>query len=116
MAIFYLKYRDTRPTIEVALLDPDESAHDLTGATSVTMHIRLQPGGQVTSKTMTIDADPTTGLVTYIWLAADWTTGTILLPGMHTMEYEVVGPATARLTFPNDGYDTLHIVTDQGQA
>ena len=116
MARFYLKYRDTRPTIEVALTDPDGTAHDLTGADSVTLHIWLRGSSStVISRTMTINADPATGLVTYTWLATDWDTGKLVL-GTHRMEYEVKGPGTERLSFPNDTYDKLLIVTDLGQT
>ena len=118
---FKLKKRDTRPVLEVALKDPDGSAHDLSGADSVTLHIRLDDGTTI-SRAMDIDADPTTGIVTYTWQATDWTNDPGLYPGTHRMEYEVLGPSDARLTFPNgeDGsdpeYDELIITPDIGQA
>ena len=120
MGTAYLKYRDTRPVLEVTLLDPDDSAHDLAGATSVTLHIRLK-SGTVLSKAMVIDSDPTTGIVRYTWLAADWDVGG-LVAGIHRMEYEVLGPDDERLTFPNAATltsastDRLLITTDIGQA
>ena len=115
MGTFYLKANDTRPVLEVTLLDPAGTAHDLTGATSVKLHIKLASGATLT-KTMTVNVVPATGIVTYTWLAADWTSSPGLEAGMHRMEYEVIGPALARVTFPNDSYDTLAIVSDQGQA
>lgn len=128
MAIHYLKFRDVRPILRAALKNPDGTAYDLTGATSVSLHVHLNDGNTVT-RTMTISGTPTTGEVTYTWLAADWDTANplgYLIAGPeiplavgaaeHKMEYEVLGPATVRLTFPNDGYDILRVTPDLGQA
>lgn len=115
MSDFYLKYRDTLPTLEVTLLDPDGTAHDLSGATSAKIHIRLSSGTTAT-KSATI-YNPSGGVLRYTFLATDWTDLTVpLIVGTHRMEYEVLGPSTARLTWPNDGYDTLRITDDLGQA
>jgi hypothetical protein len=73
MDTFYLKRWDTRPVFETILRDPKQPGqavgdpHDLTGATSATMHIELEYGGTL-SKTLTIDPDQVgnTGRVTYI--------------------------------------------------
>ena len=119
---FYLKYRDTRAPLEVTLLEPDDSAHNLAGATSVTLHIRLK-SGTVISRPMVIDSDPTTGIVRYTWLAADWDVADgDLVAGIHRMEYEVLGPDDERLTFPNAATltsastDRLLVTMDIGQA
>ena len=119
MSTFYLKHRDTLPPLEVVLLNPDGSVHDLSGATSVTLHIRLNDG-QTISREMDSELDDT-GLVSYEWQTTDWTVSPKLYPGEHRMEYEVLAPA-GRLTFPNGedasepGYDTLSIADDIGQA
>lgn len=113
MGSFYLKKRDTLPTMEVALLKPDLTPYDPTGGT-VTLHVKLSGGGTI-SRTMTIHDGPA-GLVRYGWLAADWTGTPALASGVHRMEYEVVGPGLARLTFPTEGYDQLHVTADIGQA
>lgn len=118
MSTFYLKKRDTRPTMEVELLDPDGTAHDLTGAASVWCHVYLS-NGSLLSRQMTIDPDPTTGIVRYTWLVTDWSApaGVVLVGGSHRMEFEVKGILNeARLTFPNSGYDTLRCMDDLGQA
>ncbi len=125
MGVFYLKYRDTRPILEVSLLDPDGTAHDLTGSTSWKLNILLSSGALVTRDMVKVGPDAD-GVLSYTWLAADWTGGLIvgptlpLLPGQyeHRMEYEVIGPGGARLTFPNGGetpeqsYDILRIWAD----
>lgn len=137
--VFDLKYRDTRPILLVYLLNPDGTAVDLTG-TTVKLFITLS-GGTKLIRNMVVDDTPTTGIVRYTWLATDWdeasgTTvdgafpvgGLVVGPGTvkpdgfvlgvgeveHRMEYEVVN-GTLRLTFPNDGYDTLRVVADMGQ-
>ncbi len=125
MGTFYLKENDTRPALSVTLLDPDEVAYDLTGATTVYLNITLSDGTQL-QKEMTVDDDPTTGIVTYDWLTADWDSGGLVvsppipLPSRtneHKMEYEVVGPTAARLTFPNSELgDILRITSELGQG
>lgn len=113
MSVFYLKYRDTRPILEVTLLDTDSAAHDLTGVDSVSLHIRLVDGTEIT-KAMTV-YDATGGIVRYTWLAADWTSDPVLTTGVHAMEYEVIA-GTARLTFPNNGNDQLIVADDIGNT
>lgn len=123
MARFYLKHRDTRPVLAPVLHDPDGSIHDLTGAAKIYLHIKLESGTKLTAREMTPPGDLKTGQPTYTWLAADWTTGK-LVAGNHQMEYEVLGPGVARLTFPNAptdnvpkaAYDDLIIAEDIGQG
>jgi hypothetical protein len=127
--IFYLKRGDTRPILEVVLRDPPTGSqsvgdpHDLSGADSVSLHIQLTDGTELT-RTMTI-TDAVNGVVQYAWLATDWDTGNLVVgpslplsPGTeeHRMEYEVKGPGAARLTFPNGGYHTLRVYDDFGDA
>lgn len=112
---FYLKHRDTLPVLEVALKDPDDTAHNLTGALSATLHIKLEDGTAVPGKAMAFDSDRLTGIVRYIWQALDWAPSGELVAGVHTMEYEILGPADARMTFPNDDEDNLAIRVDLGQ-
>jgi len=117
MAIFTLKVRDTRPILEVALKSPDGSAHDLTGSTAWKLHVKLTDGSVIT-RDMVIFGAATDGVLRYTWVAGDWGAGGLPLntaPRDYQMEYEVIA-GTARLTFPNDGYDTLHVVSDLGQG
>jgi hypothetical protein len=116
MQTFYLKYRDVMPILEVTLLNPDKTVHDLTGSTSYKLHIWLRDGGKLT-RTMTLYGLATAGTLRYQWLATDWTDAVApLVVGQNRMEYEVLGPGAARLTWPNDGYDELRIVSDVGQG
>jgi hypothetical protein len=120
--IFYLKYRDTLPVLNVLLKNPDGSAFDLTGSTDWKLHIQLSDGTELT-RTMTKNGDDTDGNLQYQWLSTDWDTGNLVAspslpmkPGVkeHQMEYEVIG--SNRITFPNDGHDILRIHDDIGQG
>jgi len=106
----YLKRNDTRPVLQVTLLNPDRTAHDLTGATAVTLLVHVD--GSVVSRAMSIDDIPS-GIVSYSWVAADWPS---LKLGRHRMEYQKVGPSPAKLTFPNFGYDYLVVLEDLDDA
>lgn len=113
MSVFYLKRGDTRPVMEVNLLDPDGTAHDLTGSTTYKLHVKIR--GVAFTRDMVPDADPALGILRYTWLDTDWTTGTpVLARGTYSMEYEVVGPGGARMTWPNNGYDQLVVTADIG--
>lgn len=130
MGLFFLKTGDTRPVLEVGLKNPDGTPHDLTGSTSWKLHIWLSDGSKLV-RDMTKVGPDVDGTLRYTWVDSDWNPvsggGAVgglvvgptppLAPGQveHRMEYEVIGPA-ARLTFPNDGYDTLRIIADIGQG
>lgn len=136
MGTFYLKLRDTRPILEVALLNPDGTAYDLTGATGWKLHIRLSDGTRL-SRNMIVQGAATLGVLRYTWITTDWNAastpdsdgaftvgGLVASPSLplavgsvdHRMEYEIIGPSTQRLTFPSDGYDVLRITSDIGQG
>jgi hypothetical protein len=123
MAIFYLKKGDTQPSLIVTLENPDGTIRDLTGATLLKLHIRLNTG-TILSRTLIVFGGPTGGQVKYDWSSTDWDAGMLIagpIPPLkpsdieHTMEYEVVTPA-GRMTHPNNGYDTLRILPDYAQA
>lgn len=140
--VFYLKYRDTLPVLEVVLLKPDGSVQDLTGTTGWKLHIRMSDGTRLV-RTMTKYGADANGTLRYSWVASDWNApsspdgdGSFQVGGLvagpepplargaqeNRMEFEVLGPASARLTFPNGGdnadaaYVTLRIFSDIGQG
>lgn len=143
MEVFYLKYRDTLPLFDVVLHDPAPAGsapgtigpvHDLTGSTAWKLHIYLSDGTKLARDLGKVGADAD-GTLRYSWLAADWDIANVagfLIVGPtlplssgqreHRMEYEVLGPGAARLTFPNGGesvaevYDVLRIWNDIGQG
>lgn len=135
--VFVLKHRDTLPALEVSLLEPDPAnpgafrAHDLTGSSAWKLHIRLNDDPDtVVTRDMTVVGNAEDGVLRYAWAADDWDEANPdgyliagptppLAPGEreHRMEYEVIGNmGAARLTFPNDGYDVLRVVSDIGQG
>ena len=113
METFHLKYRDTLPILDVYLLNPDGTAFDLTNSTAWKLHIRV--GSVVVTRDMTKVAPDTEGHLRYAWVTTDWDAGN-LTTGSHPMEYEVIGPSAARITFPNDAEDRLLIRADVGQG
>ena len=142
MGVFYLKYLDTRPILEVVLHDPPPigsppgtlgPVHDLSGSTAWYLHVWLNDGTKTTRPMVKFGAD-TDGTLRYAWVAGDWAVGAggppftsggliigptlPLVPGTieHRQEYEVVGPTDARLSFPNGGHDTLRVWSDIGQG
>lgn len=129
MSIFTLKENDTLPVLEVSLLNPDGTAHDLTGSTGWKLHIKLADDDEtVVTRDMVVVGDADEGVLRYAWTADDWDPENAdgyliagptlpLAPGEreHRMEYEVTGASGARMTFPNDGYDVLRVVPDIGQ-
>jgi len=142
-SIFYLKRNDTLPILRVPLLDPDGSAHDLTGSTGWELRIYQSDGTYLVRTMIVEDAAPLLGVVTYQWLTTDWAAGStgagtkadpfavgglIVGPSLplartareHRMEVEVTGSGGARLTFPNGGvnagesYIVLRVWDDLG--
>lgn len=112
--VFTLKARDTLPVLTVTLRNPDGAVTDLTGATSVSLHVRTNQGAF--TRTMTVDGSPTLGTVKYAWVAGDWAAGqlpVLTFPDtkFYPIEYEVLG-GTSPMTFPNTGHDWLCIVGD----
>lgn len=120
MSVFTIKSRDTRPILEVVLRNPDGSVHDLTGTTAWKLHIRTAPTA-IFTRDMAIEGVETNGTLRYAWTVEDWDATNpagalpanvrVYKPVSLEMEYEVFG-GTARLTFPNDGYDLLKITGD----
>lgn len=124
---FYLKKRDTLPALTVTLLNPDGTVFDLTGSTGWKLHVLLADGTVRLVRTMVKVGLDTAGTLRYSWIEGDWGTGSTpdadgsltvggLVAGFHRMEYEVLGPLSARLTFPNNGYHRLLVVSDIGQG
>ena len=116
--------------------------HNLTGASACHLLIYLSSGIKLI-RDMEIVAPATLGVLRYAWIATDWAAasgtqvdgaypigGLVVGPGVvkaggfvlpagqveHRMEYEVLGPGAARMTFPNGDYDVLRIVSDIGQG
>lgn len=131
--VFTLKRGDTKPPLRVVFRDPPPAGsapgtpgpiHDLTGSTAWKLHIKLN-NGTVLTRNLVVDGPPTGGAALYDWVSGDWDPGGLIVGPMpplkptdieHVMEYEVLGPGSARFTFPNDGYHILRIWQDLGQG
>lgn len=103
MADIYLKHKDRLPKLRATLSDANGPV-DLTGAT-VKVWWRLQSGGTEKSGTCTI-VDAANGVVEYAWAAGDTDTA-----GDYYVEF-VATFGIATMTFPNDGYLTMSILSD----
>ena len=109
MSTFYLKYRDTLPTLEATLLKPDLTAYSLASITSVVMHIYSETGTTMSRYCSIYNS--TGGVVRYTFKSTDWTAPGLEI-GQSLMEFEALTTGTTRLTFPNANYDTLSIISD----
>ena len=95
--IFDLTFGDELPILEVQLLNPDGSVHDLTGSTA--WQLRIKVGATPTplvTRDMFIQGDPTLGTLRYQWQVAD---DAVLPRGSHRMRYRV-SRGTLTQTFP----------------
>jgi len=124
MTTYYVKLNDTGTPLEVLLKNPDGTAHDLTPGQDVFLHIWLSDGTKLDPRVCTIEGDPTLGAIQYAWIAGDWAADQLvaspeepLTPGVrdHRMEIEVLD-GSVRTSFPNKGWDTLHVTEDIGQG
>ena len=98
--VFYVKQGSTSPSITSTLLDPDGDPVDLTGA-SVTFRM---VGPDTITGAADIDADPTTGRVSY-----DWQPGDLDQWGGYAVEWVVVDNGNTDV-FPGPGYDWVDVV------
>ena len=108
MAKFFLKRGDTEPVFETALKLPGGTFHNPTGR-AVWLHILLDDETTELMRSMTIFDGPN-GVVRYAWIPTDWDSGKLVV-GSHVVEVESV-LGNSRLTFPNDGTDSLIITGD----
>ena len=105
MSTFYIKRNDTSPVFRVILKDGDDAVVNVDGA-AVRFHMFDQAG------VLKVDADAvinsgTAGDVQYEWIAAD--TDTI---GFFDSEFEVTFSTGRIETFPNYGFQRVHIHGD----
>ncbi|HEX7050014.1 MAG TPA: BppU family phage baseplate upper protein [Longimicrobiales bacterium] len=104
MAEFWVKRNDVGGTISTTLSDATGPV-DLTGAT-VAFHLGRAGQPALVSAAATV-TNAAGGVVSYTWAAGDTDT-----EGDWQAEWEVTFPSGEVRTFPNDGYDTVHIRAD----
>lgn len=105
---FSIKQNDTLPVIQ-SVLEDASGPIDLTSCTIKFLMRNMDGTGTPLSAVATIDADPTTGIVSYQWRAAD-----TVIAGEYRGEFEVTDTDSNKLTYPSDGYIYITILPDLG--
>jgi len=105
MNTFHIKRNDTSPIFRAILKDGDDVVVDVTGAT-VRFHMSDQAGVVKVDAAAVINAG-TAGDVQYEWIAADTDT-----EGFYDSEFEVTFAGSRIETFPNYGFERVHIHGD----
>lgn len=100
---FYIKAGNTAPAIRVILKYPDGDPVNITGHTSLRFHLRGPDGVNVVDADATAN-DEAAGDVQYSWSNGDTDT-----PGLYRAEWEVTYASGKIETFPNFGYQYVHI-------
>jgi hypothetical protein len=109
---FTIKRHDVLPTLRATLVDVDGDPADLTGAVTVRLLMRAVGDStlKVDSTSVTIDGDPTTGRVEYLWQTTDTDTAEL-----YEAEFEVMFSGSRKETFPNDDHRLLvRVYRDMG--
>jgi hypothetical protein len=99
---FWMKQGDTGPVLRKQMLDADGDPVDLTGATDVEFHMRLE-GATTAAVNAAADPDPdqgtNTGYIEYQWIEADTAT-----PGTYEAEFQATLADGTIVTWPNRGH------------
>lgn len=103
MASMQIKQGDISPAFQTTLTDSAGAPILLTGA-SVTFRMRKHNMPTYTVEAAATIVNVSTGVVKYDWIAADTATD-----GVYLAEWYVVYSDGADETFPNEGYDTVHV-------
>lgn len=107
MKEFKIKQGDTRPSLEVQLLDENRQPRDLQTATGVSFHMKdVDTQDIVVEDTATI-IDEDDGKVVY-----EWSEGDTDISGLHEAEFEVEYSGSSNETFPNSGYIEVYITEE----
>lgn len=111
---FVIKRGDTARTLEITIQFGSDPV-DLSNVTSALVFFKR--GADVIQRSMTIDDDPTTGILRYQFRYLDWNRGfnpdAILFEvGKYSMEIELTYSGGAVLTSPSAGYAALVVEQD----
>lgn len=109
MAAFTIKQHDTRPNLQVPLLDND-AAIDLSTATAVKFLMAPHAGGALVVSRACVIVSAVAGVVRQIWQAAD--TATV---GLYDAEFEITWSDGGIETVPSGRYYySIEVVADLG--
>jgi len=98
MTDFTIKSGDTRPSLEVQLLDEDKNPRDLQTAESVKFYMEEQSSNNVVVDAEGSVVNESEGIVVY-----EWQNGDTESTGRHIAEFEIHYTDSVE-TFPNDNY------------
>lgn len=110
---WWIKRGDTLPILTAALTDKASGAAvNLTSVTGVQLTLLRKTdstgapitGASPVERVGTVVGDPTTGTVSYSFVAGDWTGGTALPSGTYEAEWELTYNSGAIRTVPTEGY------------
>lgn len=104
---FNIKQGDTRPSIEVQLLDENREPQDLQTAEGVDFHMK-----SVDTQEVVVDGSAVILNVDEAKVAYEWSSGDTDIPGRHEAEFEVLFPQQDNETFPNDGDIEVYITEE----
>lgn len=107
MASFTIKKGDRLPALAAICKDSAGVVVDLTAATSVKFLMKNAQGGAVKVNTVAVIASAAGGQVRYDWAAIDTDTA-----GTFQGEFEVIFPTALPLSFPNNEFITINVVSD----
>lgn len=99
---FYIGQNDTSPGITISLLDADDTAVNLVGA-SVQLRMTTASGRGLVTEAMTVD-DEVGGVVSYAWQAGD-----TAVAGTHLAKIIVTYLDGTIETFPNSAEIRIHV-------
>ncbi len=111
---WYIKRGDTWPVLTASLTDATTGAAiDLTSVTAVKLLLRL--AGTTTpylEKTGAISSPASGGVVTYTFVAGDWTGSSALAPGTYEAEWQLTYTGGGIRTAPTEAYFHIEIYDD----
>lgn len=99
---FYLKQDNTSSSVQINLLDENDDAVDVSGAT-VRFHVVNAYGAVLVDEAMTI-VTAASGIVRY-----DWATDDLPQPGILHAEVEVTYADGTIQSFPNNSYFVIEV-------
>jgi hypothetical protein len=110
-ARFVIKRHARRPRLRILIKNSDETAFDLTGATSATFIMYDAAGTSKVNSAAVLESPLTLGAIHYVWGATDTNTA-----GEFRGEFDVVYTGGEKMTIPVKGNISIRIDEDLNNA